>query len=437
MRIPGALIVAAMAATAATAVAIVIRVGWTLAGGAATPGAMVPLLVALAALCVVGLTIRRQPSVAWLATIAALAICTIDLAALARVGRATLDAAAWGWLSIAICVMALLATGAAVAYATDHRRRLGRWVLPAGLTALAIQAVAAIWVIANPVAAAPAGVDDGAPLGTLSVVTRMFLASTLAFTALGAIGDARPAAHRAGRRLALQRPPPTSLGGRGGYAAAWFRAFFEELAPGRTRAHQAAVSERSRIARELHADVVPAIRQALAEAERNGSVERLAAALRNVLGEVDDLVASRHSIVLEVDGLVPAVEWLAERAEERSDVRVTIDVPGAAGDVPRRLPEPVAAAAYRVAELALENVIRHAPGASVRIEIRAEPELISLVIMDDGPGIAPGAERAAASDGRRGLMDMRAEAEICGASLMVSGRDDGPGTVVQFHWPGD
>lgn len=430
MRIPGALVVAAMAATAATVVAIVIRLGWMAAGGVASPGAMVPLLVGAAAICVVGLTIRRRPTIAWLATIAALAISTIDLAAIARAGRASLDAAAWGWLSIAICVMALLATGAAVAYATDVRRALGRWVLPVGLVVLAIQAVAAIWVIANPV-------DDGAPLGNLSVVTRSFLASTLAFTALGAIGDARPAVRRAGRRLALQRPPPTSLGERAGYAAAWSRAFFEELAPGRTRAHQAALSERSRIARDLHADVVPAIRRALAEAERNGSVERLAAALRDVLGEVDDLVASRHSIVLEVDGLIPAIDWLAERTEERSDVRVTIEVPGAAGDASARPPEPVAAAAYRVTELALENVVRHAPGAGARVEIRAEPDLVAVVIADDGPGIAPGAERAAASLGRRGLMDMRAEAEICGASLTVSGRDDGPGTVVRFRWPSD
>ncbi len=437
MRIPGTLVVAAMGATAATVVAIAIRVGWTLNGGAATPAAMVPLLVASAALCVVGLTIRRHPSVAWLATIAALTISTIDLAAIARVGRATLDAASWSWLSIAICVLALLATATAVAYAADPRRRLGRWVLPAGVAALAIQAATAVWVIANPTAASPGGTDDGAPLGTLSVVTRMFLASTLAFTALGAIGDARPAARRAGRRLALQRPPPTSLGERVGDVGAWSRAFLEELAPGRTRAHQAAVSERSRIARELHADVVPAIRRALAEAERNGSVERLAAALRDVLGEVDDLVAARHSIVLEVDGLVPAVEWLAERTEERSDVRVTIDVSGAAGDGSARPPDAVASAAYRVTELALENVTRHAPGASARIEIRAEPDLVALVIADDGPGIAPGAERAAASLGRRGLMDMRAEAEICGASLTVSGPDDGPGTVVRFRWPAD
>ena len=49
-------------------------------GSAVTPDAMLPFLVASASLCVVGLTMRRHPTVAWLALIVALSTITVDLA---------------------------------------------------------------------------------------------------------------------------------------------------------------------------------------------------------------------------------------------------------------------------------------------------------------------------------------------------------------------
>ncbi len=260
--------------------------------------------------------------------------------------------------------------------------------------------------------------------------------------------------------MAVTEPRPTSFRTRAAFGGAWLRAMADELAPGRTRAHAAAVSERSRLARDLHAQVVPAVRQALTEAERDGSPEHLAASLRAVLREVDELVQTEHAIQLEVGGLVPALEWLAERTEDRSTVRVVIDVaePDAAvaddamagavtegrvaddggdddvedgGDPPIE----VAAAAFRVAQLALENVVRHAPGAEARLAVATRSDRVRLVIADDGPGIAPTAHRDAIAAGRRGLADMDAEAARCGASLVVGRSPSGIGTVVTFDWP--
>jgi signal transduction histidine kinase len=271
----------------------------------------------------------------------------------------------------------------------------------------------------------------------MNLVTRTFLVAVLGFTLLGGAGDARPAARRARRRVAGEQPAPSTARDRARHALAVASAFADEVGPGRTRARQAAVAERSRIARELHAEVVPAIRHALVEAERDGSPERLAVGLRAVLGEVDALVASRHSVVLEVGGLVPAIEWLAERTEDRSDVRVTIDVAESGSDGAARPPASVAGAAYRVAELALDNVVRHAPRSYARIDIVAEPDLVSLAIADDGPGLRADAERGAAAAGRRGLADMRAEASAVDASLRISTRDGAAGTLVRFRWPAD
>lgn len=432
------LVVAGLAALAAVVVAGLLRLGPGAEAAPLTPDAVVPLLVAVAALCVVGLARQGHPSVAWLASIAALTLATIEIAGISRALRPTLDPDAWRWLSITLCLTAILASMAAVAYATDPRRRIARWLSVVGGLVVAALLGAGVWALATTGLEIPPTDSDSTSLGNLRVVTRAFLGSVVIFVGLGLLGDARPAAARARRRLAITRPTPRTRSERVAHAIAWLRAFVDESSPGRTRAHRAALSERSRIARDLHADVVPAVRRALAEAERDGSAGRLAATLRDILHEVDALVGSEHAIQLEVGGIVPALEWLAERVEERSTVRVTMNVEdwpdGRAGQPPIE----VSAAAFRVAALALENVIRHAPGSQATVQLRVGRERMRMVIADDGPGLPAGVQRTAATAGHRGLADMVAEASGSGASLLVDrggGAADRPGTTVMFDWP--
>jgi signal transduction histidine kinase len=430
-----ALGVAALAALAALGVAVVVRLVVHDPAGL-RPDDVVPILLAIAALCVVGLSHRRHPTVAWLAIITALTICTIDFATTMRAAAPTADADGWRWLGIVLCLVALAASAAAIAYATSSPRRLGRWVTVLGGVGLAWLLGVCLWAIADAtVPTASAGeVGTSSPLGSFGLVTRSALVALVAFTGLGLLGDARVPAQRVSRRLAVARPAPTTIADRTAYAVAWLAAFADALSPGRSRAHRAALSERSRIARDLHADVVPAVRRALTEAERDGSPERLAVALREILTEVDGMVAAEHAIVLEISGVVAAVEALAERIEERSATRVTIDVIEAAGEPPLD----VAVAALRVAGLALENVVRHAPGSMATVTIRAAADRLNLAIEDDGPGVSPAARQAAFATGRRGLADMAAEADGCGAGLVVGPRlDGGVGTRVAFRWPAD
>jgi signal transduction histidine kinase len=433
-----ALVVAGLAAVLTVAVAALLRLQPGVDAVALTPDDLVPLLIAVAALCVVGLARQHRPTAAWLASIVALALATVEIAGVTRALRPSLDPDAWQWLSIALCVTAVLASMAAVAYAADPRRRLARWLPVVGGAVVVALLGTGVWALATTGHAAPPTGADATSLGNLSVVTRASLGSVVLFVGLGLLGDARPAAARARRRVAITRSTPDTPSERVDYAMTWVRAFLDESAPGRTRAHRAALSERSRIARDLHADVVPAVRRALAEAERDGSVEHLAVSLRDVLHEVDALVGSEHAIQLEVGGIVPALEWLAERVEERSTVRVTMNVEDWPDGRLGQPPMDVAAAAFRVAGLALENVIRHAPGSKATVHIRVGPERLRLVIADDGPGLPAEAERTAASAGRRGLADMVAEASGSDASLQLARGDgvaDRPGTTVTFDWP--
>ena len=166
--------------------------------------------------------------------------------------------------------------------------------------------------------------DDGsslatAPLGNMVFVTRALLAVVLGFVVLGIIGDLRPAGRRTAARLADRPATPGGILGTIDLATDVARIFVDEIAPGGQRARRAAGMERSRIAVELHADLVPVVRRALHEAEQGGSPERLVVALRDVLAQVDGLRSIEARSRSMSSGLLPAIEWLAERTEERSE----------------------------------------------------------------------------------------------------------------------
>lgn len=424
----GILSIVAIGAVAAVLALGVLRT--VFADTTVSPYAMIPFLIAAGALCVAGLTVRRQPTIAWLAVIVCAATVTIDLATLGREQRSLVGDETWQWLAIAIALSAILSTSASAAYAADPAHRVGRWV-----PALAVVAVIAVfgmsaWSLASP--DPTAGLGAASPLGDLGLVTRTFLITTVALTGITAIGELRPAANRATRRLEASGVLRREFDGVARYTGAWLRTFVDELSPGREQARRAAISERARLARDLHAVVVPDLRRAIDEAERAGSPERLATSLRDALGQVEALMESRDSVGLDIGGLVPALESLAERTEERSDVRVTIDVIDdsvAAGPPPRQ----VEAAALRIATLAVDNVIRHAPATVVRLAVTRRADRVQLSIEDTGPGVPPNAERV--SEAGRGLADMATEASLCGASVRSGHGEGGVGTLIAFDWP--
>lgn len=428
------------ASLAAAAVMLAAVAGWlqwqrVTAGSAWRADDAQAWLVALAGLCTVALVARRHPSAGWLALIATLSVLAYDLAVAARLtrdGSLPIDRAA---LDVAVALAAIAASAAAVAYASS--RADGRSTVVAALgsgSLVALLAVAAWAVLSQrtPDAVAADAITAGSSLGRLGFVTRGFLAVASVFTMVGLLADARPLARRVRRRVDVGGVDPTRHRG-SGPVQPWIGALRDELMAGRGSSADAVRSERRRIARDLHVQVVPAIHRAIREVERDGSAERLSGSLRAILDDVDGLVASRHSIVLDELGLVPALEWLAERAEDRSDIRVLIDV---VGDAPADGPPPadVAAAAFVVAELALDNVVRHASRATVQISVAADARSVELVVADDGPGIDPLVPSLAGRDGRRGLVDMAAEARAVGASVSIEPVGSGPGTLVTFHW---
>jgi signal transduction histidine kinase len=83
--------------------------------------------------------------------------------------------------------------------------------------------------------------------------------------------------------------------------------------------------------------------------------------------------------------------------------------------------------AYRIAQEALTNARRHAPGADVDIELRYETDTLHLEVRDNGPG-------AAAEANGHGIVGMRERAEMVGGTLRA-GPATGGGFAVRADLP--
>ena len=429
-RIPRLPAIAIVLAATLVAVGLVLRLLDVLPEQGPLPDRLVPLLLALAGVCIAGLTIGRAAAGAWLATVVASGIAAIEILGIVRGWQPLSAAASWPWLAALAVFGLLVGTAIAGAYAAEPRLgrggiRLGvRMLVVAGLVALAI---CAAWTILT--ASTAAQVAGPVDLWPIRATSRIALALIVGFGIVGALRDLDGPIGRARTRLASS----DDSGGRAG-PAAFLRFLGDELVPAAAASRRhGAEEERARLAADLHAFVLPDLRRAAAAADAATDVpEPLLVGLRNVLGDVEGLMHARQSIVLDEFGLVAALEWLAERTEERSDVRVLIELDPSDGDggTGAGIPKPVERAAFRIALLALDNVVRHADGSHVVVRLTTDGGHLRLEVGDDGPGIEAAASR---SDPGRGLVDMRSEAAAAGASLTIAASD--PGTRIELQWP--
>jgi signal transduction histidine kinase len=198
------------------------------------------------------------------------------------------------------------------------------------------------------------------------------------------------------------------------------------------------VEERQRIARELHdavtqklfslrltADAAATLtaRDPARAAEELGTVRRLAA---EVADELRAIVVGLRPVDLSGDGLDVAL---------RKQVELLDRVHGAAvrfvgGTVPR-LAAAAEGAAYRIAQEALHNALRHGTPSTVDVRVGVDGGVVSLEVADDGRGFDPG---PAGSSGRLGLASMRDRARAAGGRLEVRSAP-GAGTVVRLLLP--
>lgn len=196
--------------------------------------------------------------------------------------------------------------------------------------------------------------------------------------------------------------------------------------------------DRTRLARELHDELgqeLTAVRYALkvasvlyAEnpASIGGQLQHMSGLLQSMTATVRGILLGLRPQVLDDLGLAAAVEWLARRFQERSQLVCQVDVTGAEEDLPQEL----ATAAFRIVQEALTNVVRHADATQASVRVWLEAGALAIVVSDDGVGYTPDVP----AQGRMGIVGMRERAQALGGELRVE-RGEPRGTVVRVRLP--
>ncbi len=202
---------------------------------------------------------------------------------------------------------------------------------------------------------------------------------------------------------------------------------------------QAEEAERRRIAGELHdrvgqtlsalninLDIV--LRDGTLAAEARNRLKDSIGLVERTLESTENLMAELRPPLLDEYGLAAALGWQAEEFSRRTGIRVSLQE--AAREAVKALRVDVAMALYRIAQEALNNVLKHARATNVKIELSTLENQLLLAVRDDGAGFDPSRARA----GRWGMTSMRERAEAAGGQLSVESVA-GQGTCVQVKVP--
>ena len=209
---------------------------------------------------------------------------------------------------------------------------------------------------------------------------------------------------------------------------------------------EARVSERTRIARELHDTLLQSFHGLLlrfqtvshllpehseGKEKLDNAIEQAAEAItegRDAVQGLRDSTVQSNDLALAISTL--GEELAADSTGHRPAFRVTVE--GESRSLHPILRDEI----YRIAAEALRNAFRHAQARQIEVEIRYDTEQFRLRVRDDGKGIDPAVLSRQGSEGHYGLPGMRERATIVAAKLTVWSEVDA-GTEVELRIPAD
>jgi signal transduction histidine kinase len=212
-------------------------------------------------------------------------------------------------------------------------------------------------------------------------------------------------------------------------------ALVEELREAQERLVRAREDERRRLRRELHDGLGPTlagltlqvdtIRNVLAAgASADDDLLRLRSGVSATVHDVRRMVEGLRPAALDELGLDGALTQLAQRVTLGSHLQVDVSMPP---DVPD-IPAAVEVAAYRVAQEALTNAVRHSGATRSCVALEVDDTGIRVLVEDNGAGgVKP-------REGGIGLTTMHERAAEIGGRLTIRAAP-AAGTVVDLWLP--
>lgn len=199
--------------------------------------------------------------------------------------------------------------------------------------------------------------------------------------------------------------------------------------------------DRQRISQDLHDETIQnllAVGRSLeiligGDSITSDSARARVASIRDItFGMVDDIrgicVDLRPSI-LDNLGLVPALRWLVDQHTTDGNLLIRVTTTGPE----RRLTPNVELVLFRIAQEAVNNIMRHSRATHAMIDLEFSDERVHMVVEDDGIGFTPASRMAEYSnDSKMGLIGMKQRAESVNAEFAMHSAP-GEGTILTIN----
>lgn len=200
-------------------------------------------------------------------------------------------------------------------------------------------------------------------------------------------------------------------------------------------------AERRHLARELHDDIgqgLTALKlnlEALARGRDGAALEaRISEALetaRHTIERVRQLSLNLRPLQLDDLGLAAALRSHLDRQAKLGGLTPHFEIQ----EAPLKLPADVETACFRVAQEAINNIVRHAKAANVWLRLFLAGERLALSVRDDGAGFdVTSAQRRAAAGESLGVVSMEERVALAGGTLQIHSAPR-QGTVIVASFP--
>ena len=200
------------------------------------------------------------------------------------------------------------------------------------------------------------------------------------------------------------------------------------------------LSERSRIARELHdtliqgfSGITMALQGFSTQLTRDSDKETLNEIISDAatcLRETRQSVAGLRAVKGTDSGLAASIREAAREITETKGIHLKLDIdPNIA-----TLPANVEYNLMRIASEAIGNAVKHATADTIGVTLRTGPDGLHLEVTDDGVGLPNGS--VAPGHGHYGVIGMKERATQIGAEFNLTNRPKG-GTAVSVFLPAE
>ena len=199
--------------------------------------------------------------------------------------------------------------------------------------------------------------------------------------------------------------------------------------------------ERREIASDLHDHIGQAlayVSQKVSTLKGNAIFSGMEEDFSEILSILNQTIRYTRNLTVEISppvlyeiGLHAAIDWLAERTEERYKLKVTTTQQG----VPQVIAEDVKVFMFKAIQELIVNITKHAEAKKIRIETNWRDKDFEIVVSDNGKGFESKTYESKINDHNCfGLFSIRERLSYIGGSLSIESIP-GDGTTVSMTAP--